>query len=168
MKRKHPSGFSLVEMAIVLVVAGIVLAITAPALHRYLESYRVSDAARQVSNELRVARQKAVTNGTRQWFAAGTGVNAGLYFTRTSVQTAPATWTTPSWTSWSMPQNTKLIAPGFGGSTSFYFDPNGQPYTSVVLTSRTPISGSVRVGSISTAVTDTTQVNLDLTGQVWQ
>jgi len=36
MERKHPSGFSLVEMAIVLVVAGIVLAITAPALHRYL------------------------------------------------------------------------------------------------------------------------------------
>src|SRR5690348_4881583 len=108
MERRHPKGFSLVEMAIVLVVTGIVLAISAPALHRYLESYRVNDAARQVSNELRIARQKAVTNGTRQYFVAGTGVNAGLYYTKTCVQTAPNTWTNPALTQWSMPTRTKL------------------------------------------------------------
>jgi len=115
-----------------------------------------------------VARQKAVTNGTRQYFLSGTGANAGLYFTKTCVQTSPGSWTNPGFVQWSMPQNTKLIAPGFGGGTFLYFDPNGQPYVSTNLLSRTPVSGSVRIGSTSTAVTDTAQVNVDLTGQVWQ
>jgi len=166
MDRPQQKGFSLVELAIVLVVAGLIMAMGAPALHKYLESYRVSDAARQISSELRIARQKAVTNGTRNFYFAGTGVNAGIYWTGIQTPLANGAWSSVAWTAWSMPQNTKQLSPSFGGINEFFYGPDGRPINAIDLS--TPVSGSVKIASVSAAVTDTAQVNVDLTGEVWQ
>lgn len=164
MDRRRQSGFSLVELAIVLVVAGIVLAIGGPALHKYMESNRVGDAARQVSSEIRLARQKAVTNGTRNYWWAGISGNETTYMTGVATPTGPGTWSAVQWTLWNMPQNTKLVLPAFSGLNDLYFGPDGRSYTP----SSVNTSGSVKVVNVSAAVTDTSQINVDLSGEVWQ
>ena len=54
-------GFSLVELAVVLTISGLILAIGTPGLIRYLNSARVRDSARTLAEEMRLARQKAVS-----------------------------------------------------------------------------------------------------------
>jgi prepilin-type N-terminal cleavage/methylation domain-containing protein len=158
MDRQRQKGFSLVELAVVLVVAGLILAIGAPGLHKYLESNRVGDAARQISSELRIARQKAVTNGTRNWYFAGISGQEGLYWTGVQTPLPTGGWSTTAWTLWNMPTNTKQVTPNFGGVNWLYYGPDGRANT----------SGSVKVASVVAAVHDTSQINVDLTGEVWQ
>jgi prepilin-type N-terminal cleavage/methylation domain-containing protein len=163
-ERARQDGFTLVEMAVVLIVVGILLAITTPALRRYLSSYRVGDAARQIQSEMRLARQKAVTNGTRNWIFCGTSGNEVYYWTGIQTQRSDLSWSAVNWIQWNMPQNTKLIAPTFNGTNWFYYGPDGKPTQG----STVPVSGSVRVGSTNPSVSDTATVNVDLTGEVWQ
>lgn len=163
MDRKRQEGFTLVELAVVLIVAGVILAISAPALRRYLESYRVGDAARQIQSELRLARQKAVTNGTRNWFFA---FSPGIYYTGVQTQRSDLTWNpSVAWTQWNMPTNTQQLSPNFGGLQYLYYTPDGIPHNASA-TSAT--SGSIRICSSTSMVHDTVTVNVDLTGQVWQ
>ena len=155
---KRNEGFSLVELAVVLVVAGIVLAIGAPSLVKYLNAKNVSDAARILSDEMRLARQKAVSNGTRNWVYTQWGANSAQYWT------GYQTWTGSAWsatTTWrgpiDLPDRTKQIQADFASFTYFYYDPNGRPST----------SGQVKVISTVPSVTDTSVVNVDLSGSVW-
>ncbi len=157
MERRHQAGFSLVELMIVLVVAGIILAFGAPALRRYVDSYRVRDGATQLASELRLARQKAVTNNTENWLFMAAGTSS--YFTRYRTKDAAGNWSPySSWSSWTLPTNTKFISPNFGGNTWVYFTPDGKPNQ----------GGSAGVTSTITSVTDTVNVNVELAGSVWQ
>jgi hypothetical protein len=92
-------------------------------------------------------------------------VNAGLYWTGISTQLANGSWSAASLTQWTMPDNTKLISPTFGGATSVVFGPDGRAYNGVSLVNT---SGSVKVISTSAALHDTSVVNVDLSGEVWQ
>jgi type IV fimbrial biogenesis protein FimT len=57
------AGFSLIEMAVVLVIFGITLTATIPAFSRLMQSNSLQDAAKQLSGHLRLSRQMAVASG---------------------------------------------------------------------------------------------------------
>ena len=80
-------GYTLVELAIVLAVAGLVMTITLPRMGGLLDAIAVERAAAEVTNALAVARNAAVMRGRRvrltvaadslrldQWMAGGWGV----------------------------------------------------------------------------------------------
>jgi len=157
-------GFSLVELAVVLTVAGLLLAITAPGLIRQLNSQRVRDAAQVLRDEMRLARQKAITNGTRNYVYCG--VNPNQYMLGTMTQKTDGTWpSSPTWRGpFDLPDKTKHIGANFSGNVSFFYDPSGRPK---VPAGTSAASGSVKLVSLVPGVTDTTTINLDLSGSVW-
>ena len=58
---RHARGFSLIELMIALVVAGIILAAGMPAFGRYRDSMTLRQANAQLVQDIRRARQLAVT-----------------------------------------------------------------------------------------------------------
>ena len=61
MKIFNKTGFSLLELMIVLAIMGILSAIAAPNFMHYMAERRLSGAARMVMSDLMAARQKAVS-----------------------------------------------------------------------------------------------------------
>jgi type II secretion system protein H len=61
MKRFNKTGFSLIELMIVIAIMAIISAIAAPNFMHYMAERRLSGAARMVMSDLMAARQKAVT-----------------------------------------------------------------------------------------------------------
>ena len=152
-------GYSLVELAVVLVIAGIILAVGAPPLMRYVNGARVRSAAHVLSDEMRLARQKAVTNSTRNWVYTTWGTNSSQYWTGVQTQTSPGVWSGINWRGpIDLPSRAKQIQPNFGGGYQYlWYDVNGRPCW----------SGSVKLVSTVPNVTDTVTVNVDLSGSVW-
>lgn len=61
MKRFNKTGFTLLELIIVVAILGIVSAIAAPNYMNYMAERRLKGAARMVMSDLMAARQKAVS-----------------------------------------------------------------------------------------------------------
>ena len=162
-------GFSLVELAVVLTISGLILAIGTPGLIRYLNSARVRDSARTLAEEMRLARQKAVTNGTRNYVYTQYGTNQNQYWTGVMTQQTNGVW--PSSPVWrgpiDLPEKTKQIGSNFSGYVYFYYDPSGRPRQPLIGSNPPYSSGSVKVVSTVPGITDTTTVSLDLSGSVW-
>jgi prepilin-type N-terminal cleavage/methylation domain-containing protein len=59
-------GFSLIELAIVLVVMGILFAISVPGFKNISSSYQLRGAAENIAGQLRLAREKAIATGVEQ------------------------------------------------------------------------------------------------------
>ena len=64
MTRPRTTGFTLIEMLAVIVIIGIVVAMTIPAVTNLMKSGGVTAASREVSNTLGLARQLAITQRT--------------------------------------------------------------------------------------------------------
>jgi len=161
---KDRRGYSLAELAVVVMIAGLILAIGTPGLIRSLNAARVRDSARLLSEEMRLARQKAVTNGTRNYLITMQGANQSQYYTGVATKLPSGAWSGITWRGpIDLPGKTKQISANFGSYIWFYFDPAGRP--------RTPVdgvcSGSIKVVSTVPSNTDTSTVNLDLSGSVW-
>lgn len=65
MNRNPSRGFTLVEMLIVIAILGIVLGIAAPNLSRYRHNVNLREAARDISAEMNLCRQRAITENSR-------------------------------------------------------------------------------------------------------
>jgi prepilin-type N-terminal cleavage/methylation domain-containing protein len=64
MTKPRTNGFTLIEMLTVIVIIGIVVAMTIPAVTNLMKSGGVSAASREVANTLGLARQLAITQRT--------------------------------------------------------------------------------------------------------
>jgi len=170
---KNHRGFSLIELAVVLTVVGLILAIAAPGLIRQLNSQRVRDAAQVLRDEMRMARQKAITNGTRNYVYVQWGPDGSQYLTAVrTFNEATKTWNGHVWRGpIDLPAKTRQIGSNFSTYTWFYYDPSGkphQPYDMSPWPAQSPVtSGSVKVVSMVPGIVDTSAVNLDLSGSVW-
>lgn len=71
-------GFSLTELMIVVLVMGILLAVSAPAMGRFLQSWRLNGEANELATFIRLARTAAVTKNTNVVFVFD--VNNGQYY----------------------------------------------------------------------------------------
>ena len=64
MTKRLQSGFTLLELAVVMVVATVILSITIPKIEQYLDFYRLSASADLVASELSAGRAMAIS---RNW-----------------------------------------------------------------------------------------------------
>ena len=73
MNATNQRGFSLQELAIVIVIMGLVLASSVPAYRSFRESSALKSAKENIAGELRLAREKAIAIGSQQeiHFSAG-------------------------------------------------------------------------------------------------
>jgi type IV fimbrial biogenesis protein FimT len=65
MQKKTVSGFTLIELMIVIAIIGIMAAIAAPNFRAYMSSNRLKGATRQVMSDLMSARMQAVSNNNK-------------------------------------------------------------------------------------------------------
>lgn len=61
MERRRTNGFTLIEMLVVMVIAGILIGLTIPAVTSLMSAGGVNAASREVANTLSLARQVAIT-----------------------------------------------------------------------------------------------------------
>jgi prepilin-type N-terminal cleavage/methylation domain-containing protein len=66
MSRSRTSGFTLVEMAIVILIFGMLFAFSIPAYQRINGSYQLKGATENLAAQLRMARSKAMSTGMDQ------------------------------------------------------------------------------------------------------
>jgi prepilin-type N-terminal cleavage/methylation domain-containing protein len=66
MHRRAVRGFSMVELAIVLVIFGIIVGFGVPMMTGYRQSHMVKIAKENIAGQLRLAREKAITSGATQ------------------------------------------------------------------------------------------------------
>jgi prepilin-type N-terminal cleavage/methylation domain-containing protein len=153
--RNDRRGFSLVEMAVVVLVAGLIMAIGIPGLNRLMTTNNLRDSGRILVGEMKLARQRAVTNGQRAWVWYATG--GSTYWTGTQTQVG-GVWGATVWKGpFALPKRVRIQGVDFSGDNFFWYAPDGRPSS----------SGSVLLFT-TVLPADSTSVNLDLTGSVWQ
>ncbi|MEW6684806.1 MAG: prepilin-type N-terminal cleavage/methylation domain-containing protein [Candidatus Edwardsbacteria bacterium] len=62
-QKANKRGFTLIELLVVITIIGITMAFAVPSLISQLPNYRLSSARRQILGDLRLCRQKAITEG---------------------------------------------------------------------------------------------------------
>jgi prepilin-type N-terminal cleavage/methylation domain-containing protein len=168
MSVRNQKGFSLIELAVVVLLAGLVLAISTPAINRYLLQARVRDAASRVSGEIRIARHKAVTNSSRAWFYTVNGTNqywlgeqrwsGGDASLKAMAADTVSAFSSIQWKGpYNLPSTVRVVQANWGGLNYFWYTPNGRPSQ----------SGSMKVISVA-GDPDTVTINVDLSGAVWK
>ena len=68
MTTRPDTGFSLVEMVVIVLILGIIAAFSIPTLRGYTESQRLRGASQNLAGQIRLARQKAISTGVEQHF----------------------------------------------------------------------------------------------------
>jgi prepilin-type N-terminal cleavage/methylation domain-containing protein len=67
-RANRQAGFSMAEMMVVTLVAGITLAATIPAMGRFMQTASLDSSAKQMVAHMRLTRQKAVSEGEQYLF----------------------------------------------------------------------------------------------------
>lgn len=62
---RHENGYSLIELSVVLVLLGLVVAVGMPAMQDWLERYRVRTAAQSLAADMQLQRMRAVSRNRR-------------------------------------------------------------------------------------------------------
>ena len=66
MKTSNERGFTLIELAITVLVMGILLAFSVPAFNSLSGTYQLHGATENIAAQLRLAREKAIATGVQQ------------------------------------------------------------------------------------------------------
>lgn len=62
-KKTGEKGVTLIELAVVMAIVGIMALFMAPAIGEWLDNFRIRQAAREISSDLQFARMKAISTG---------------------------------------------------------------------------------------------------------
>jgi len=96
MKPSLERGFTLIELAITVLVLGILFAFSVPAFQSLSGSYQLHGATENFAAQLRLAREKAIATGVEQpMHIPSTGPNSVIYHIHYPTGIAAA-WTTPN------------------------------------------------------------------------
>lgn len=71
--RTNHRGFTLIELAIVLVVMGILFAMGVPAYKSYTQSYTLKGAAENMAAQMRLVRERAIATSTDIYWGCNPG-----------------------------------------------------------------------------------------------
>ena len=135
------AGFSLTELMTTLVVISLIALFSIPAINKSLTGWNLANSRRLVVSEMKLLRQKAITQGRslRIWFSPG----SNRYWFQNP--------TSGLWTMYTLPDRVNFLTVSFnGGPYDTYFEPDG----------RSRRSGTVilqnRAGKRDTVVVDLT------------
>ncbi len=81
MTTRTERGFTLIELAITILVMGIVLGFSLPAFNRISASYQLRGAAEDMAGQLRLAREKSIATGVPQPMHIPATLTNGTYRT---------------------------------------------------------------------------------------
>ena len=79
MTRMHSRGFSLIELAIVLVIMGTIIGFGVPMFTGYRTAQMVKVTGENIAGQLRLARETAITSGTTQLIRFKAGYQGSDY-----------------------------------------------------------------------------------------
>jgi prepilin-type N-terminal cleavage/methylation domain-containing protein len=144
--RKSLAGFSIVELMVVLAIAGMLMAIGAPALLNIIQRYKVRSSAQSAEIFARQARYQAIQLGTPVSLVPDTAHNM-MYVT-----SLPSPWSFPNGPSdipavnrlavWEVPKGVTFVATAFtfnsdgsGSGGPMTFNVLNQTPTTVTMTS---------------------------------
>src|SRR5208337_191019 len=63
MKMKREKGVTLIELAVVMAIVGIMALFMAPAIGEWLDNFRIKQAARDMAADLQFAKMNAISSG---------------------------------------------------------------------------------------------------------
>ena len=132
-------GFSLVELAIVMVIFGLVLAFSIPAFHSFSSTQQLQGAAENIAGQMRMMREVAISNGVTQimhftyQYNPGGGIPISDYHIHTNGVMQPSTC-------WLLPKNITYYW-GAGTVSGYYAHRDGRIYDAF----NSPLSGLIIV-----------------------
>jgi prepilin-type N-terminal cleavage/methylation domain-containing protein len=139
-------GFSLVELAIVLVVMGLLLSFSIPSFRRLSASFQLRGAAENVAGQLRLARERAIATGVEQPIHIPNSTTYHIHYQ------SPANVISTTWT---LPNGVTFTNPTVGAW--YYMAPDGRYYQNLA---HTATGSNVIVLSNSRGALDTVSVQL--------
>ncbi len=80
-KVRKQKGVTLIELAVVMAIVGIMALFVAPAIREWVDNFRIRQAAREMSSDLQLAKMKSISSGVRYTvvFKHGVGDAADSY-----------------------------------------------------------------------------------------
>jgi prepilin-type N-terminal cleavage/methylation domain-containing protein len=113
MSRSRTPGFTLVEMAVVILIFGMLFAFSIPAYQRINGSYQLKGATENLAAQLRMARSKAMSTGMDQPMHFTPNFMNSDYHIHYNSGSIPAMWKFPRGiTYWSIGINPVLVRDG--------------------------------------------------------
>ncbi|MGH7725040.1 MAG: pilus assembly FimT family protein [Candidatus Eiseniibacteriota bacterium] len=162
MSLRHKDGFTLVELAVAVLIGGLLLALSVPTVNKFITGYNLRQGASLMQGEMRLARQRAVTNNYRVWVYYDVGINK--YWTGDQKPLPNGAWTATTWRGpLSFPNRVRLSTANFSGFNYFFYTPAGVPTVGGTI----PVAGSA-VLATTVGQPDTVRINLDLSGSTWR
>jgi type IV fimbrial biogenesis protein FimT len=141
-RSRRPSGFTLVELVLVMAILAIVAGIAAPRYATATARFRVDAAARRIGADLGLARARAQTTSAPVTVRFDVGGNSYEMLSTASPLAGAANYVTVMSEE---PYQAKLVSATFGGSSDMTFDGYGRPASSGTVV--------VKVGSVSKTIT---------------
>jgi prepilin-type N-terminal cleavage/methylation domain-containing protein len=139
MKMKREEGVTLIELAVVMAIVGIMALFMAPAIGEWVDNFRIRQAARDIASTLQQAKMQTIS--TRQTHSVNFTLANGTYV----INPLP-----PGGSNSQVPKGVTIAA---GSATSISFNPDGT----------SPVNGTI---TIKNTKDKQYQVSVSATGRI--